>query len=73
MSPKHPFPAAVEDVCDALAWVSRNIESYGGDPSRLIFVQECPPCPWVPPYISLTFLTAWSNMFTSRILLNGIG
>ena len=36
-------------------------------------IQECPPCPWVPPYIALTFLTAWSSMLASRILLYGIG
>lgn len=40
LAPKHPFPAAIEDACAGLEWLSQNIESYGGDLSRLVFAGE---------------------------------
>jgi acetyl esterase/lipase len=36
LAPKHRFPAQAEDAAAALAWTVRNIEKYGGDPSRII-------------------------------------
>ena len=40
LAPKHPYPAAVEDVCHALEWVAEYGEAYGGDLDRLIFAGE---------------------------------
>lgn len=40
LAPKHPFPAAVEDVAAALEWVLANAERYGGDLDRLAFAGE---------------------------------
>jgi len=40
LAPKHPFPAAVEDVCDALCWIAEHGEAYGGDLSRLVIAGE---------------------------------
>lgn len=40
LAPKHPFPAAVEDTCEALCWVAQHVRQYGGDPSRLILAGE---------------------------------
>lgn len=40
LAPKHPFPAAVEDVSAALEWVLENAERYGGDLDRLAFAGE---------------------------------
>lgn len=40
LAPKHPFPAAVEDVAAALEWVLPNAERYGGDLGRLAFAGE---------------------------------
>ena len=31
-SPSHSWPAHIDDVKEALAWVRRNISEYGGDP-----------------------------------------
>ena len=33
-APEHPFPAAVDDAYDTLAWIARNAEDFGGDPHR---------------------------------------
>jgi acetyl esterase/lipase len=35
LAPKNPFPAQIDDVAAAFAWVVKNIEQQGGDPSRI--------------------------------------
>jgi acetyl esterase len=40
LAPEHPFPAALEDSCDALVWLSRHAEAYGGDLQRLVLAGE---------------------------------
>lgn len=40
LAPKHRYPSAVEDVCRAFAWVMKNAEQYGGDPSRVVIAGE---------------------------------
>jgi acetyl esterase len=40
LSPKHRYPAAVEDVAAALQWVTKHAHEYGGDASRLVLAGE---------------------------------
>lgn len=40
LAPKHPFPHAMEDISHALVWIQDNIQSYGGDVSRLAYAGE---------------------------------
>lgn len=40
LAPVDPFPAAVEDVCDAYAWVVRHAREWGGDPSRIVLAGD---------------------------------
>ena len=35
LAPSVKFPEPLEDTCDAVAWVFRNIRRYGGDPERI--------------------------------------
>ncbi|GAA5174852.1 hypothetical protein GCM10023321_79640 [Pseudonocardia eucalypti] len=35
-APKHPFPAAVDDVAFAVDWARENAATYGGDPGQLV-------------------------------------
>jgi acetyl esterase len=40
LAPRHPFPAGLNDVCTAYAWVARNARSWGGDPDKLVLAGE---------------------------------
>ncbi len=40
LAPEHPYPAAIQDCCAALAWVAQNAHRYGGDIGRLAFAGE---------------------------------
>lgn len=39
-APRHPFPAALEDVAQAHAWVLAHASEHGGDPTRLVLAGE---------------------------------
>jgi acetyl esterase len=40
LAPRHPYPAAIEDACEALRWVHDNAARYGGDPRRIALAGE---------------------------------
>ncbi len=40
LAPRHPFPAAAQDACDAYRWVVANAGRYGGDTSRIVLAGE---------------------------------
>lgn len=40
LSPAHRFPAAIEDVCNAFAWVADHAAQFGGDTSRVVLAGE---------------------------------
>jgi acetyl esterase len=40
LAPQYRFPAAIEDVCKAFVWVTKNIEAYGGDLNHILFAGE---------------------------------
>jgi acetyl esterase len=58
LAPVHPFPAALEDVSAALAWVSDHAKSYGGDVERLVFAGESAGANLVT---SLAVATSWKR------------
>ncbi len=36
LAPRDPWPAQIEDVTRALAWVKKNVADYGGDPQSVV-------------------------------------
>lgn len=40
LAPRHPFPAGLQDVLTAYAWVLDHAHEYGGDASRLVLAGE---------------------------------
>ncbi|MDP2315004.1 MAG: alpha/beta hydrolase [Pseudomonadota bacterium] len=40
LAPRHRFPAAAEDACEAWIWAVRNAARYGGDPARIVVAGE---------------------------------
>lgn len=40
LAPRHMYPAAVSDLCEALCWVHDNAARFGGDPRRIVLAGE---------------------------------
>ncbi|MEZ4459865.1 MAG: alpha/beta hydrolase [bacterium] len=40
LAPRHPYPAAIDDVFAAYLWTLRHIAQYGGDPDRIVVAGE---------------------------------
>jgi acetyl esterase len=40
LAPRHPYPAAVEDVCEAFSWVLQHAAEHGADPRRIVLAGE---------------------------------
>lgn len=40
LAPRHPFPAAIEDVCAAYEWIVKHAEEFGGDLDRIVVAGE---------------------------------
>ncbi len=40
LAPKHPFPAAIEDTCQAYTWMAMRLKELGGDPTRVAVAGE---------------------------------
>lgn len=40
LAPKHPFPAAIEDTCDAFVWLTANAVELGVDLGHLVLAGE---------------------------------
>jgi len=38
LAPAHPYPAAQEDLAEALGWIARNIAFHGGDPAQVFIM-----------------------------------
>lgn len=52
LAPQHAFPAVVEDIATALAWVRANIASHGGDPARIVLMGQSAGAAHVGDYLA---------------------
>jgi acetyl esterase len=40
LAPRYPYPAAIEDTCNAYGWLAEHIRELGGDPTRVAVAGE---------------------------------
>ena len=71
LAPAHPFPAALSDTCDALLWVLKNAQRWGGDLDRLALAGESAGANLVT---ALTLATSYARpeAFARRIFESGV-
>ena len=52
LAPKHPWPAAAEDIGAAVRWVSENIATHGGNPARVFLMGHSAGAVHVASYVA---------------------
>lgn len=52
LAPQHSYPAVVEDIAAALAWVRANIAAHGGDPARIVLMGQSAGAAHVGDYLA---------------------
>ena len=52
LAPAHGYPAVVEDITAALAWVRANIAAQGGDPVRIVLMGQSAGAAHVADYLA---------------------
>ena len=40
LAPRHPYPAAIEDTCEAYRWLANHVDELGGDRNRVAVAGE---------------------------------
>lgn len=52
LAPKHPWPAAIEDLGEAVQWAVQNVAPFGGEPDRIYLMGHSAGAMHVAGYIS---------------------
>ncbi len=69
LAPQHSYPAVVEDIAAALAWVRANIAAHGGDPARIVLMGQSAGAAHVGDYLAAH---AASPGVASAMLVSGV-
>src|SRR5580693_9582045 len=73
LAPQSPWPAAAEDVAAAVAWVSANIASHGGNPDHVYLMGHSAGAVHVASYVSHPeFHKVAGGGLTGAIMVSGI-
>jgi len=68
-APAHVYPAVVEDIAAALAWVRANIAAHGGDPARIVLMGQSAGAAHVGDYLAAHYA---SPGVASAMLVSGV-
>ncbi|HVE51940.1 MAG TPA: alpha/beta hydrolase [Ramlibacter sp.] len=73
LAPQHPWPAAQEDLRDAIAWVRQNIAAHGGDPGRIYLMGHSAGAAHVAQYLAHPqFHAVAGGGIAGAIMLSGL-
>lgn len=73
LAPRHPWPAAQEDLAATLAWVRENIASRGGDPNRIYVMGHSAGAAHVAQYVAhAPFHVEPGGGIAGAILVSGV-
>jgi acetyl esterase len=64
LSGEAPYPAAIDDVCDAYLWVREHAADYGGDPDHIVLAGESAGANLVA---ALTTALCWRHERAARV------
>lgn len=70
LAPTHTWPAAADDVAEAVGWTRAHIASYGGDPSRIVLMGHSAGAAHVASY--LAGHGPGTDALAGAVLLSGI-
>ena len=73
LAPQNPWPAAQQDIRDALAWVRQNVAARGGDPARIYLMGHSAGAAHVAQYLGHgQFHAVPGGGIAGAIMLSGI-
>jgi len=72
LAPVHTWPAGAQDVASAVAWVRAEIDSFGGDPERIVLVGHSAGAVHVASFLAGQGDTSDTDGIRGAALLSGI-
>lgn len=69
LAPQNTYPAVVEDIAAALAWLRANIAAHGGDPARIVLMGQSAGAAHVGDYLAAH---AAAPGVASAVLISGV-
>ncbi|MBS7788765.1 alpha/beta hydrolase [Roseococcus sp. SDR] len=69
LAPQHSYPAVVQDIAAAIAWVRANIAAHGGDPARIVLMGQSAGAAHVGDYLAAH---AAAPGVASAVLVSGV-
>lgn len=72
LAPENPWPAGAEDVAAAIAWLRRNIASFGGSPERIFVAGQSAGAAHVASYLAMRELHDGTPPVAGALMFSGL-